>query len=312
MRVGTILRRTERRGSPGQRVRPERPRARPRPPRGARRQPCPIALSALELRLLAAFLEADGRVLTRDQLLDAIHGAGEGDVLDRAIDQYVKRLRDKLGDDAAEPRYVATVRGAGYRAAGPVERRAAGPVSRLGRDLRAVLRRGAGRRRRSRWPSSRSASCGSARGLRGPDDGRRRERRPRSARCSTRASRSCSRSLRWSRPRSPWCSPRRSHAGSVARSSGWPTPHPGWRTATSRRECPRRGPPSCGRSRPPTTWQPDASPSRRRSAASSSSTPPTSFGRRSRTSRATWRHCATASSRPTPRPSTRCARRSIG
>ena len=61
-------------------------------------------------------------MLTRDQLLDAIHGEGEGDVTDRAIDQYVKRLREKLGDDPAEPRYVATVRGAGYRAAGPVER----------------------------------------------------------------------------------------------------------------------------------------------------------------------------------------------
>ena len=82
-----------------------------------------VVLSALELRLLGALLEADGRVLTRDQLLDAIHGEGEGDVTDRAIDQYVKRLREKLGDDPAEPRYVATVRGAGYRAAGPVERR---------------------------------------------------------------------------------------------------------------------------------------------------------------------------------------------
>ena len=85
----------------------------------------PVALSTLELRLLAALLDADGRVLGRDRLLDAIHGEGEGDVTDRAIDQYVKRLREKLGDDPAEPRYIATVRGAGYRAAGPVERRAA-------------------------------------------------------------------------------------------------------------------------------------------------------------------------------------------
>jgi DNA-binding response OmpR family regulator len=81
-----------------------------------------VTLSTLELRLLTALLEADGRVLSRDQLLDSIHGAGEGDVLDRSIDQYVRRLREKLGDDAAEPRYVATVRGAGYRAAMPVER----------------------------------------------------------------------------------------------------------------------------------------------------------------------------------------------
>jgi len=85
-----------------------------------------VALSALELRLLTALLDADGRVLGRDRLLDAIHGEGEGDVTDRAIDQYVKRLREKLGDDPAGPRYIATVRGAGYRAVGPVERRTGG------------------------------------------------------------------------------------------------------------------------------------------------------------------------------------------
>jgi DNA-binding response OmpR family regulator len=84
-----------------------------------------LALSALELRLLWALLAADGRTLSRDQLLDAIHGAAEGDVLDRAIDVYVKRLREKLGDTALESRYVATVRGIGYRAAGRVSRQAA-------------------------------------------------------------------------------------------------------------------------------------------------------------------------------------------
>jgi two-component system alkaline phosphatase synthesis response regulator PhoP len=84
-----------------------------------------VPLSALELRLLDALLIADGRVLTRDQLLDAIHGTGEGDVTDRAIDQYVKRLREKLGDDPGAPRYVATVRGVGYRAAAAVQRRPA-------------------------------------------------------------------------------------------------------------------------------------------------------------------------------------------
>ena len=84
-----------------------------------------VPLSALELRLLATLLDADGRALTRDQLLDGIHGAGEGDVLDRAVDVYIKRLREKLGDDANAPRYVATVRGVGYRAAGRVERRPA-------------------------------------------------------------------------------------------------------------------------------------------------------------------------------------------
>jgi DNA-binding response OmpR family regulator len=73
-------------------------------------------LTALEFRLLSALLEADGRVLSRDQLLDAVYPGGEADVLDRTVDALVKRLRAKLGDDAARPRYVVTVRGVGYRA----------------------------------------------------------------------------------------------------------------------------------------------------------------------------------------------------
>lgn len=81
-----------------------------------------VALSVLEVRLITALLAADGRILSRDQLLDAIHGVGEAEVTDRAIDVYVKRLREKLGDDPAAPRFIATVRGAGYRAAGPVQR----------------------------------------------------------------------------------------------------------------------------------------------------------------------------------------------
>ncbi len=126
VRVRTILRRTERKGP----VLPDGTRlvignleldpARHAVTVGGQA----VTLSTLELRLLTALLDADGRVLTRDQLLDSIHGEGEGDVLDRSIDQYVRRLREKLGDDAAEPRYVATVRGAGYRAAQPVERTA--------------------------------------------------------------------------------------------------------------------------------------------------------------------------------------------
>jgi DNA-binding response OmpR family regulator len=77
----------------------------------------PIELTALEFRLLLALLAADGRVLSRDQLLDVLHGDGEAEVLDRTVDALVKRLREKLGDDADRPRYVATVRGVGYRAA---------------------------------------------------------------------------------------------------------------------------------------------------------------------------------------------------
>jgi DNA-binding response OmpR family regulator len=76
-----------------------------------------LALTAVEFRLLAVLLEADGRVLTRDQLLDAVYAPDAPDILDRTIDVHVRRLRDKLGDDPDNPRYVATVRGVGYRAA---------------------------------------------------------------------------------------------------------------------------------------------------------------------------------------------------
>jgi DNA-binding response OmpR family regulator len=74
----------------------------------------PLDLTAQEFRLLVTLAEADGRVLSREQLLDAIYGQGEAFVLDRSIDALVKRLRGKLGDDADEPRYVATIRGVGY------------------------------------------------------------------------------------------------------------------------------------------------------------------------------------------------------
>jgi DNA-binding response OmpR family regulator len=76
-----------------------------------------VGLTVLEFRLLAALLDADGRVLSRDQLLDAVYGQDEAEILDRTVDVHIGRLRDKLGDDADAPRYIATVRGVGYRSA---------------------------------------------------------------------------------------------------------------------------------------------------------------------------------------------------
>jgi DNA-binding response OmpR family regulator len=76
-----------------------------------------VDLTALEFRLLAALIGADGRVLTRERLMDALYGDGESLVLDRTIDAMVKRLRVKLSDNTEQPRYIATVRGVGYRAA---------------------------------------------------------------------------------------------------------------------------------------------------------------------------------------------------
>ncbi|HEY3523611.1 MAG TPA: response regulator transcription factor [Candidatus Limnocylindrales bacterium] len=74
-----------------------------------------VRLTPVEFRMLRVLLEADGRVLTRERLLDAVYGDEGLDVLDRTIDVHVRRLRDKLGDDPERPRFIATVRGVGYR-----------------------------------------------------------------------------------------------------------------------------------------------------------------------------------------------------
>jgi DNA-binding response OmpR family regulator len=81
-----------------------------------RRGTQPIPLTAAEFRLLTALIQAEGRVLTRQALLDALYGPVQGDALERTIDVHVGRLREKLGEAADQPRYIATVRGAGYRA----------------------------------------------------------------------------------------------------------------------------------------------------------------------------------------------------
>ena len=82
-----------------------------------RRGDVAIDLTRVEFKLLQAIIAADGRVLSRDQLLDAVYGHEAAEVLDRTIDVHIRRLRDKLDDDPDAPRYVQTVRGVGYRAA---------------------------------------------------------------------------------------------------------------------------------------------------------------------------------------------------
>jgi DNA-binding response OmpR family regulator len=76
----------------------------------------PVPTTSVEFRLLLTLIEADGRVLSRDQLLDAVYGLEGDEVLDRTIDVHVGRLRDKLRDSATDPHVIATVRGFGYRA----------------------------------------------------------------------------------------------------------------------------------------------------------------------------------------------------
>lgn len=73
-----------------------------------------VDLTPSEFDLLAVLMETPGRVFSRLELLDRVQGtAYEG--YERTIDVHVKNLRSKLDEDPAEPRYVETVYGVGYR-----------------------------------------------------------------------------------------------------------------------------------------------------------------------------------------------------
>jgi DNA-binding response OmpR family regulator len=74
----------------------------------------PVELTPTEFQLLATFVREPGRVFTRGQLLDALHGVTI-DSYERAIDAHVKNLRRKIEPEVGRPRYVLTVHGVGYR-----------------------------------------------------------------------------------------------------------------------------------------------------------------------------------------------------
>ena len=116
VRVKALLRRSERRQAEPRRTLTLADLVIDRDRQEVRRGTERLALTQSEMSLLVALVRAGGRIVTREVLLDQLYGRAEADVLDRTVDVYVRRLRDKLGDDPDEPRYVATVRGAGYRA----------------------------------------------------------------------------------------------------------------------------------------------------------------------------------------------------
>jgi DNA-binding response OmpR family regulator len=73
-----------------------------------------VPLTATEFQLLTALARQPGRVFTRAQLLDAIHGVAF-ESYERAIDAHVKNIRRKIEPDPRTPRYLLTVYGVGYR-----------------------------------------------------------------------------------------------------------------------------------------------------------------------------------------------------
>jgi DNA-binding response OmpR family regulator len=73
-----------------------------------------VDVTPTEFELLATLLREPGRVFTRGQLLDAIHGVAF-ESYERAIDAHVKNIRRKIEPVAGRPRYLLTVRGVGYR-----------------------------------------------------------------------------------------------------------------------------------------------------------------------------------------------------
>ena len=72
-----------------------------------------VVLTHHEFELLAALARAGGRVLSREQLMDALKGQ-DYEAFDRSIDVHVSKLRAKLEKDPRAPRYIKTVRGVGY------------------------------------------------------------------------------------------------------------------------------------------------------------------------------------------------------
>lgn len=78
----------------------------------------PLVLTPVEFDLLASLARGKGRVKTREQLLDEIRDRNY-DVFDRSIDVHISAIRKKLGDDPKTPRFIRTVRSAGYMLINP-------------------------------------------------------------------------------------------------------------------------------------------------------------------------------------------------
>ena len=78
-----------------------------------------VELTTMEFELLKGLMESRGRVMSRDRLIERLRGI-DTDVYDRSIDMLISRLREKLGDEPRQPRFIRTVRLGGYQFVGAV------------------------------------------------------------------------------------------------------------------------------------------------------------------------------------------------
>jgi two-component system alkaline phosphatase synthesis response regulator PhoP len=118
-RVRAVLRRSEAAARPGQVLRSGEialDTAKMRLTRSGRS----IDVTPTEFQLLAALVREPGRVFTRGQLLDALHGTAF-ESYERAIDAHIKNLRRKIEPDPHRPQFLLTVYGVGYRFRDPEE-----------------------------------------------------------------------------------------------------------------------------------------------------------------------------------------------
>jgi DNA-binding response OmpR family regulator len=85
------------------------------------RDGCPVALTSSEFKILKALMSSPGKAFSREELLKQCYRHGE-EVIDRVIDVHIGKLRQKIEDDPAQPRFILTVRGHGYRFSDEIER----------------------------------------------------------------------------------------------------------------------------------------------------------------------------------------------
>ena len=80
----------------------------------------PVALTAIEWKLLAAFTKYPQKIFTRENLIELVFGL-DFSGYDRVIDTHIKNLRKKIEDDSKQPVYLCTVHGMGYKFGGTAE-----------------------------------------------------------------------------------------------------------------------------------------------------------------------------------------------